>query len=220
MKKLYLLFLIFIASFYISQNDSSFAYKNQIKLSPLRIIGLDPGIELSYEREFSSDFSMQITGRYLVNIFENTSLYTFNNLNGYAFYLEPKYYLKTSGQSRTFVSAKFGYVNSRYKIEDNFLNPHADTINKLEYDFIDTVIVNRKLFDIAINYGVQKYYKKFVFEFSAGLGIRYRETTLGDKLYPYQQMIINRHQIFGGPNDEGYFFSPLIPLRFKIGYRF
>jgi len=229
LKKLIIIFLFLSNSWLIAQkanktiNDSvlSTAFnKNQIKLSPLRLIGIDRGIDLSYERQFSSGFSVQITGRYIVDIFENTSLSTYNNLNGYAFYIDPKYYFNTTQQSRTFVSINLGHINCQYKIVDDFINPNADTINKMEFDFRDTVAVSRKVFDFTINCGVQKYYKKFLFEFSAGLGLRYREITIEEKLFTDQHMFKNRHQIFGGPNEEGHFFSPLIPLRFKVGYRF
>lgn len=179
------------------------------------MFGLDPGVDLSYERRLSSQFSIQITGRYVVDI-----LRPMDNLHGFGVYVEPRYYLTTTARSHTFMSLNFGYLNSQYKTEENFMNPHADSINKLDYDFVDTVLVKRQTAELTLNYGVQKYYKRFVFEFSAGLGIRYREIALSDKLYADQYMFKNRHWIFGGPNEEGYFFTPLIPLRFKVGYRF
>jgi hypothetical protein len=215
MRTLYTFFFIFIVSICSGQNDSVTQYKNQLKLSPLRVFGLDPGVDLSYERLLSSQFSIQITGRYVVDMFRLV-----DNLHGFGVYLEPRYYINTSATSRTFVSLNVGYLNCQYKTEEDFMNPNADSINKLDYDFVDTVLVKRQTAQLTLNYGVQKYYKRFVFEFSAGLGIRYRESALSDKLYADQYMFKNRHHIFGGPNEEGYFFTPLIPLRFKVGYRF
>jgi hypothetical protein len=220
MKMTYSFILLFVGQFLFSQIDSTLFPKNQIKLSPIRVLGPDRGIEFNYERQIRSNFTTQLTARYITDIFKDTPQRSYNKLTGVAIYLEPKYYYQINNQSRTFLSLSFGYVHCTFENIDDFLNVHADTINELEYFFKDTVNINRQLFDLNFNYGIQKYYKNIVFEFSVGLGLRYRDVKLENKLYEDSEMYRHRHEFFLATHRDGSFFVPNIPFRLKIGYMF
>lgn len=217
---MFLLILFFISNVFIGQTDSSIVYKNQIKISPIRLWGNDRGIELNYERQINAHFSTQITTRYIIDIFRATNARSYNQLKGVAIYLEPKYYLPYKNQSKVFFSLTFGYLQNTFENIDEFINPNADSINKLEYFYKDTVRINRQAFDLNFNCGVQKYYKNFVFEFSAGIGLRYRQVKLSNKLNEDQIMTKGLHEFLIFPHREGSYFVPNVSLRLKIGYMF
>jgi hypothetical protein len=220
MKTTYSFILIFVGQILFGQSDSSLFPKNQIIISPIRVLGPDRGIELNYERQVSTKFSTQIIARYITDIFQNTPQYSYKNLRGIALYIEPKYYNPINNQYRTYFSLNVGYLNSKFENIDDFINEQADTINKFENFYSDTVNIKRQFFDLNFNYGIQASYKNFVFEFSAGLGLRYRDVKLENKLFEDSEMFRHRHELFIATHRDGAFFVPNIPLRLKIGYCF
>jgi hypothetical protein len=212
--------LLFIGQHLSGQIDNVTILNNQIKVSPCRVLGPDRGLELNYERRFTPKFSAQLTARHIVDIFKNTRQRSYDKLTGFALYFEPKYYVDLGIKTRTFISTSIGHLRCTFENIDDFINTNADTINKLSYYFEDTVNIDRRVSDLNLNCGIQKIFNKVVLEFSAGLGLRYREVRLSGKLYSDEIIWRGRHEIFPFHHSEGSFYTLNIPLRLKIGYSF
>ena len=218
MKTKYSIILILFFKIISGQNDSTHIYKNQIKISPVRLITAIRGIQISYERQFSDKFSTQLTANYIVDVLP----YHFLNLTkmtGYSLGVEQKYFLNKTENKAGYLSADFTFLKSNFDMVHSFgYPPIGDSLRNF---YSDTIGVNRKTFTFSFKYGFQYYLKHFVFDVNVGLGLRYRDVTHANKLHRGGDW---EKRLEPSAPDElfinGQYFTFNIPLGLKIGYIF
>jgi len=218
MKTNYSLILLLFVKICFAQNEVETIYKNQIKLSPVRLITTIRGIQLSYERQISGKLSTQLTASYIVDLLPY-HFADFTKMTGYSLGIEQKYFLGKTKIKRRYLSADFTFLDSNFDMVHSFAYiPSGDSLRTF---YSDTISVSRKTSTLSIKYGVQYCLKHFVFEINAGIGIRYRDVTHTNKLH--QDAVWERSR---EPNaldelfSDGHYFTLNIPLGLKIGYRF
>lgn len=218
MKTKYTFILILVFKIFVGQNDATNTYNNQIKLSPVRLFTTVRGIQLSYERQFSERFSTQLTGARIIDVFP----YHFNditNLKGYLIGIEEKYFLKRKKNYSNYVSVDLTYLSCSLNKAATFT--YKPTNDSLSGDHSDTILIKRKTSTLSFKYGFQYYYKRLIIDINIGLGIRYRDVTHFEKLYPDAVWWRGIHA--STPTElfiSGQYYTFNIPLGLKIGYRF
>ena len=192
-----------------SAQDSSGFYKNQIKISPFRIIDLsNPGIEISYERMFSKKFSTQLSYSFGKDIF---GLFPFDNFRGYRFSIEEKYFFESTDEYRNYVSVDLFWNNDKYDNETSYRDSMGGDIKKERF------LIRRKIFSANVKYGKQVLFNHFIIDMCIGAGIRWRNVALYNVHPLYQSKGIDLTAALHGPGKTVTF---NLPMNLKIGYLF
>jgi len=210
-------------SFVFSQSFSD--YKNQIKFTPLRMINLvNPGFELSYERDYAKRLSSQISVAYLTDVF-NVADYDSETFSGRRIAFEQKiFYSNNPNQTnvRKYFSLVSGYssVNMKnytgyFMLKDFELEDHLKDYYEDVFDLKRTsVIINAKT-------GFQVLLSRFCFDFSIGLGFIVQNITHSNRLNPDDKMLQPRSpNVYYATTNEGKRVYPHMPISLKIGYVF
>src|SRR5690606_8797522 len=185
--------LVTIYSF--GQNDSN--YKNQLKLSPIKIVDLiNPGIEINYERKFD-DFSTQLSVAYLTDVFGITE---FTDFKGFRIALEEKYFLNSKSKKifqkreyfHPYFSASIAFTKTDYKFESSFGLMDSDT-DFVTYEYLDIFGVKKQTMSLNFKYGFQTIYKHWIVDISFGLGLKYKNVKHYDRNNATDQLIKSRH---------------------------
>lgn len=217
MRLIHYIFLLFIFNTVLGRSDSLDVYKNQVKLSPLRLITMVRGIQISYERQFSDKFSTQLTANYIIDLLPH-HFSDLRNMSGYAVGIEEKYFLKKEKGLNNYVSVDFNYLNC---ILDTYFSFYRKVSDSLYLSYIDTITVKRSTYTFSIKRGMQFRFKHFTYDLNVGLGIRYRDVANNEKLYKDGMRTLNRH--YNIPRElftEGKYFTFNVPLGLKVGYTF
>jgi hypothetical protein len=192
-------------------NDS---LKNQIKISPLKLIGfVNPGLEFAYERKTSSSFSTQFMGSLLFDY--NKS---FSTVTGFRTSIEEKYFYRKSAPMGPYLGFEINYLQKKYYDTSDFSEP--DSYYNFDYEdntYSDTYGINKKTLSFNFKWGYQKIISRFVIDFYTGLGLKYREVQHFDRINPNDEM--EHHNIFI-KNQEVKEWSISLPLTVKIGWLF
>jgi len=201
------------------------ARRNQIKLSPLRLIDWGaPGIELGYERLHATQFagfdyiSSQLSVAYLDNLLHaNGSRIP----KGYRVSFEEKFFAPTilsNGKQRLFFALETVYLMGRYKDHMSV----DDTINHVV--LTDTLSVLKQTMSFSLKAGIQCYFGRFIVEFAAGLGLRTREIIYSEKDYPdlpFSEWPSNGPWGYDPSRFmEGKSSTLVVPANIKIGFTF
>jgi hypothetical protein len=196
-------------------NDS---LKNQIKFTPLKLFGLvNPGLELAYERKTSSEFSTQFMCSLL---FDNKQSNT--PLTGFRASVEEKFFYKKSAPIGPYLSFEINYLQKKYYdtwnfgVADIYSDPNYSNTN-----YSDTYGINKKTLSFNIKWGYQTIIKRLVFDFYAGLGLKYRNVQHFDRINPNDEMEGTLHpNIYLIGNREAKEWTISIPLNIKVGWVF
>jgi len=195
--------------------------KNQVKISPLKVISNNRAIELSYEKQYARKFSLQFTSALLTDVFKNTPFAGLDDYSGFALGLENKYFIREFPDHRRYVSAEFAYVNFRFRDIKVFGYENPQDSLSLAYNYLDTFVVKKQTFSFNIRYGKQFVTNHFVADFSFGLGIRYRDVRHSERLVPEDFLQAPRYpNVFYIQELEGKDFVPSVSLNLKLGYVF
>lgn len=209
MRHLFFILFVFIGLSVYCQESKPI--KNQIKISPFRILNyMAPGLEISYEIGYGK-FSTQFSAAYLIDLVHY--IWVRDELNGMRFNLEEKYFIKTT-QNRNFrfyVSSEIGYNHVNFVAYERFW------IRDIQEDYwarwdkkSRSVIVNAKV-------GGQVFTGNFVFDFSTGLGVIFKNVVEYNKP-PDEEMLDG---ILNGTLEiAGKHIFLNVPISIKIGYRF
>jgi len=222
-EKIFILFLLVLCknSFVYSQDLSE--YKNQIKFSPIQTINLlNPGFELSYEREYGK-FSSQISVAYLVDCFRTTP---YEDYNGYRVMLEEKLFHFKRNYYRQYFSLEIGYYSASMLHSLYFVPKNIEWGDDLYYTSQYKDVFNLKRTGTIINakYGMQFLIKRFRIDLSVGLGIIIHNITHSDRVNFDDKMVSPRHpnayymMEYEGSHSMPNF--PVFPYTLKIGYVF
>jgi len=209
MRHLFLILFVFVGMTVFGQESKSI--EHQVKFSLLRMLNYTaPGLELSYEIGYGK-FSTQFSAAYLIDLVHYIKVR--DKLNGMRFNLEEKYFIKTTQnrKSRFYVSSEIGYNHVNFVAYERFW------IRGTQEDYwarwnkqSRSVIVNTRV-------GGQVFAGNFVFDFSAGLGVIFKNVKEYNKP-PDEEMLDG---ILNGILEvAGKHTFPNVPFSVKIGYRF
>lgn len=202
---------------YIPYKNPNDSLKNIIKFTPLALIGLvNPGLELSYERKTSSKFSTQFMGSLLFDL-ENKS-----SIVGFRTSIEEKYFYRDSSPIGPYMSFEINYLQKKYYDTWNFgiadVNYNPDYKNT---NYSDIYGINKKTLSLDLKWGYQKIIKRFVIDFYAGLGLKYRNVKHFDRINPNDEMESTPHpNVYLISNREANEWTISIPLNVSVGWRF
>jgi hypothetical protein len=220
-KKVFFCLIIFLSNIHnLSAQDSVSSYKNHITLSPFRVIDLmNPGIELSYERNHSLRYSTQLSFALMT---DPVKLMPYTDFSGYRIALEEKYFLKHIESYSTYTSAELIYYKITFEDVAQFgyaypwENPGAAINN-----YPDTFTVHKQTFTFNLKCGIQMRKGRFIFDACAGLGIKYKDIQHSDRLVPEDDMEKPRHpNVYYSAAVAGKHWTINIPVNMKIGYSF
>lgn len=202
---------------YIPYKKTNDSLKNILKFSPVGLLGLvNPGLELSYERKTSSKFSTQFMGAVLFDLKNRSSVIGFRTS------IEEKYFYRESAPVGPYVSFEINYLQKRYYdtwnfgIADVYYNPdYKDTNYSQRYG------INKKTLSLNLKWGYQKIIKRFVIDFSTGLGVKYRDVCHFDRINPNDEMEGTPHpNVYLISNKEANEWTISIPFNISIGWIF
>lgn len=204
----FLISILLICPVLVFGQDVAPAYKNQLKISPLRLIDIaNPGIEILYERSHSKLFSTELSVAYMGYV------KNYDGFRGFKIGAEEKYFIKTFQTSRRYLSAQFAFNQSSMKEKafDTTLTitnpPNIFTIEK-------------KTATINIKYGSQIFIKPFVIDFCMGAGVRYRDVKYENRNYSDFVPQPKDWNFRGLEKAEGRTFNFVIPVNVTFGYMF
>ena len=210
---------IFPASSLFCQSNSR-TYKNQLNLSPVRLIDLvNPGVELGYELFHSDRFSSQLSVAYLKEFID---LGAYDDFEGYRISLEEKWFPERVDKNIPYISGELVYYSTTFRDESRFgyktpwSEPLADS-----YNYTDSYSADKKMIMLNLKLGYQIIVKRIVFDFSAGLGVKYKDIDHGDRLVPSDKMERPRHpNAYYYATVEGERVTVNIPINIKVGWAF
>jgi hypothetical protein len=182
---------------YMPHNDR---YRNNLKITPLRLLFSHPGLELSYERYSGKKFSTQISFASLYNISFSGTKALPSSGSGYQFSLEEKYFIKApeENQARPYLSVETGY----------FIIQHSDYTEYNGLNVSGEYEGRKTLFYLTPKFGVQANVTgRLMIEAYAGLGFKYEERHYTNMVGPYDKWSEN-------------FWQVRIPLNIRVGLRF
>lgn len=182
----------------------SLSYKNNIKITPLRLLMSHPGIELSYERYFSKKFSSQVSFAALFNLYSSAEEKYVGS--GYQVAIEEKYFLKESA-NKAYFSIETGYfniINANYS-ESKILYKGGKYAGD---SLISAYRGNKTIFYLAPKFGCQmSVTERFIVDAYFGIGVKYEDRHYANTISPYDKWTEN-------------FWQVKVPFNIKIGWRF
>jgi len=199
-------------------------YSNILKFTPLKMFGLvNPSFELSYERRTGPGFSTQVMASYLMS----NSVWEFGgglkpDIKGYRFAIEEKFYFKKSAPLGQYISFEVNYLKNQYQDIGTFGPKHSisDTTHTFT-DYSDTLRIKKHTFSFNFKYGYQIIMERFSVDFSAGLGLRYKDVEQFDRINPNDVMISPKNPSAAFIRYEpGKYWTVSIPITVRMGWRF
>ena len=207
-KRIFFFIAIVFPLFVSAQNNSGF-YKNQIKFSPFRVIDLsNTGMEISYERMHSEKFSTQFSYTFDKDIL---GFFPFDNFRGYRLSVEEKYFFKSVPKYRKYVSVDLVLNNNKYTDEISYRDSVLGGIGKERF------LIHRKTFSVNIKYGKQFLLKRFIIDGCIGAGIKWRNI-VSDNVHPLIQS--KGIDLISPLRTPGRNLTFNLPINVKIGYIF
>ena len=168
---------------------------------------VNPGVELSYERLFSKQYSTQLSAAYMFDPFGVTGFYRFH---GYRLAVEEKHFFRMKDAHKTYVSAEAVYnvvqLGNRY-IDDS----------------PDSIYVHKYTATLNIKYGWQTYISKhLMLDIGFGLGVKYFNAKLvyREADPTFDITVPPSPDLSGLASHPGHYFTINIPFNIKIGYSF
>uniref|UniRef100_UPI00404B1DFF hypothetical protein n=1 Tax=Flavobacterium sp. TaxID=239 RepID=UPI00404B1DFF len=203
---------------YVPNKISNDSLNSLLKITPLKLIGfVNPGLELAYERKISPKFSTQFMYSLLFDYGKSNSI-----LTGFRTSIEHKFFYRKSAPVGPYVSFEINYLQKKYYDTWNF--GEADIYNNPDYEdtnYSDTYGINKKTLSFNFKWGYQKIVSRFVIDFYAGLGLKYRDVQHFDRINPNDEMESTPHlNVYFIGNQEAKGFSVSLPLSLKIGWTF
>ncbi len=188
---------------------------NQIKISPLRLIeNINPGLELSYERIYSTKFSTQIGIGVMKSLL---GIKAANDYSGWRYAIEQKYFVGSYVSKRKYWALDAVYLKVNYNDDGIFRQDTAQ--NTPEYT--DTYHINKRTLTFNIKRGIQVPIKHFIIDFSAGIGIKYKmmERSGLEDVNAIESK--SRHpNVYEMTNRAGRYLTLSLPVNVRFGYLF
>ena len=205
--------------------DKSYSkYSNILKLSALKMFDLmNPAIDLSYERRTGKSLSTQFMVSYLLpNIVWNFRNTYKPEIKGYRVAVEEKYYFWKSANLGPYISFEVNYMKNKYRDIATF-GPkiiQGDTTH-IPIEYADSIGIKKQTYSFNFKFGYQFILKRLSIDFSAGIGLRYKDVVHTDRINPNDVMISRFFLNFGNiSNQNGKYWTAIFPLNVRIGWTF
>ncbi len=200
------------------------SYKNQLSLVVNKFIDPSyPALALSYEHRFTNTFALQGTGYFRLPYFNPEGDFYPNSVSGGGGSLATKFFYDKTAPQGPYVSVEVNYLASRFYSSKTFqpVRTPQDTATFLP-EVTDTGSTIKHNLTFILKYGYQKVHKRWVFDFSAGIGIRQRDNRFIDPYGRSENLIVPVRKWF--PSfpivDPGKTWTVTIPINFRIGWTF
>ena len=211
MPKPSVLFLALLLPFCLHAQRDSHYFKNVISVAPLRLA--DPGnsgIEVAYEYQYKPRLSTQLVAAYMTPAFSNTEHWI--QYQGFRLGIDQRLYLASLG-NHAFVA--FGIVLNKAR----FLNAGMYQTATDSMGHFDTVHLHKTNLIFNLTYGTQAVlFRRFTFDFSSGIGIKYRQIKQDEPGEPVERetdWISNTY--FSRPSRT---WTAAFPVIIRLGYCF
>ncbi|MFY0594385.1 hypothetical protein [Roseivirga sp.] len=193
---------------------------NIISISPLTLIGgVNPGIELSYQRLIKDKFAVQV----LINKFIDKDNEFSRSPEGFRLQLEGKQYFRNQQKTRFYSSINLSYLRKNHEV---IFDVEVDTDDNNSFDenfFTQQLEVEKRFISLTPRIGFEHYLsKRLVLDAFFGIGVRYRDITVPN-LDPNLRIVDDSWLWFGSSNSlnrpsSGLTFN--FDMNFKIGWVF
>lgn len=185
-------------------------FRNQFKLSVFRLLNPGtPGLELSYERSFMEPLSVQASYTYILPV------PILVEQSGFRASIEPKYFFFSKRAVRMYTSLQYEYHQSQFLDSMYFLTSEYNE----SQPYLDHYAGNRELHYLNARWGLQIHGGHFIFEFSAGLGIKHRSVVHLNRQNK-SDFYYNKRGFKRALTQEGKYNKLAIPISLKLGYQF
>ena len=130
--------------------------------------------------------------------------------------VEEKYYFKRSAPKGFYSALEFNFLKNRYQDVVSFESgPDRSGI------YSDSVGIKKQTYSLNVKMGYQVKVRRFVFDFFAGLGLRYKDVRHFDRINPNDRMFIPIElNIPYFVNLEGKRWTISVPLNARVGWAF
>jgi hypothetical protein len=97
---------------------------------------------------------------------------------------------------------------------------HGDT-TYIPIEYADSIGIKKQTYSFNFKYGYQFILKRLSIDFSAGIGLRYKDVVHTDRINPNDVMISRFFLNFGNiSNQNGKYWTAIFPLNVRIGWTF
>lgn len=215
-----LIFLFFIFHAIYSQTIEAKLYKNQIRWSAFRMLDpINPGLEIGYERMFKGKYSTQLSYA-IMRDYAKVSKY--KDFDGIRLSLEQKFFYEIRENLLYFHAVEFVYSHNTFKYEVSYIKRDSYAHTSDPDSYLDIYTLDKWKYILNYKTGFQKSLNHFMFEMTAGLGLKYRTIIHSDKneiRSMYRESIVKL--LFGNPpTDEGEILTWSLPINVKFAYLF
>jgi hypothetical protein len=213
-----LIILVIISPAILFAQDDERLRSNQIKISPAMFSDpANPGIEISYEKRHTERYASQFSVALLRSFIPDLS---FDDFSGFKIAFEEKYFRKKKypeSKANPFLSGQLSYINVKYTDYNEFIQDTA----LITPAYYDTFRVAKQTLSLNVKAGLQIAYRRFVLEFSGGIGLKYKMINRSELFDVNAYQTPTRHpNVFAIASQPGNYFTLSVPLNVTIGYRF
>lgn len=195
-------------------------YNNILKINLLKMASLDVGgVEMSFERKTSDEFSTQLTAAYTLPAIWNFNGFKPRKLSGFQLAVEERYYWGETAPVGFYLAGEFVYLNNSYYFTDAFIAENQYYTVFYEDEFK----VKKQTFSLNAKIGKQFFIKRFSVDFSVGAGLRYKNVKHRDIINPDARF---RNDLYVFPerkhlnNRAGRYLTVSLPMSLKVGWLF
>lgn len=205
-----------------SQDSLRYAYpKNQVKFNIYKVFdAYHPGIEIGYERKIHNHLSAHVAGAAL----RNTLGPAYDKYAGFRIVGEARYIPYPRAKKRAFYSPSISYVYNKMDITDVGGFVHDTTFIKIprkDLYYKDTFSMRKETWAININGTFLLPINHFLLEVVGGVGVKHRNVTHTDRLYPADRFSPNRHNSEADAAVRvGNYYTVNMVLTVRVGYCF
>lgn len=199
--------------------EKEFHYNNQIKFSPIRFIDpINGGVEIGMERQYAKIWSSQFSLTYLL-----PHATEYEKYEGLRLAFEQKFFFASGNMDRFYMAAEFLHSKTRHAREVQMVGIELFERYKDNQPYDTRFDVSKITNIFHLKLGGQFYYKRFLFDVAAGIGVKnkqieFHEEPLRLDGYRMDELLIERMILNASHFAEGYFIA--FPFNIKFGYRF
>lgn len=198
---------------YYTDSSLPSQYKNVIKISPFTIFdGVNPAIDVAYERVLNKNFSLQARFSQMIDIKDESN--RMKNLRGYKYGLGGRYFFKNNAPKGFYLAADYNHLKTNYNASLGFKTSQRNY-------YSENVLINKETHDININLGYQYVSNHFLADVYLGLGFKHKNIVHKNRQFPQdEQTWLNPLNFWQDGNREGKRIVLSMPLNVRLGYTF
>ncbi|RYD56647.1 MAG: hypothetical protein EOP56_11390 [Sphingobacteriales bacterium] len=208
LKQLFVLLFILLSgrNAFAQQQEGAPLTMHQIKIAPLRIIDfVNPGLEITYENHYAGNWATEVGGAFMHGFYSLGQREGYKGLRASA---EQKCFFRELRDPEKYYSGFLSFETAYRNV--SYYAPGAPSYEP----FRDDYKVVKQTCAFNIKWGIQSVSNHFVFDFSVGIGLKYKSVQWATTGYN------NGYKEMGYFAEPGEYWLPNIPLNVKLGYVF